>query len=166
MIAKRTLAIAVDDTSGTLHEKLSRLGAELLGEHLERAGRGEPIGAEPQDGSLATASPMLDKEEGRVDWSLPAARVRDLLRAVDPWPGAFTTLAGEPLKLWRPKLASGGGAPGEVLGADRDGLIVACGEGALAIAELQLPGRKRMAAQALLAGRPIPPGTRLGAVEK
>lgn len=162
MLLKRRRAIAADDTSGSLHDALAQLGAELLAEGLDRLARGEPPPPEPQDEALATAAPMLDKEEGRVDWAQPAPRVRDRIRAVDPWPGAFTLLDGEPLKLWRPRLSSGAGAPGEVLGADRDGLIVGCGEGAVAVAELQLPGRKRMAAQALLAGRPIPPGRTLG----
>src|SRR5262249_45010260 len=102
------------------------------------------------------------KDEGRVDWTKSAREVRDLVRGVDPWPGAFTLLDGEPLKLWRVRLVSGSGAPGVVLGADRDGLLVACGAGAVAVGELQLPGRKRLPASALLAGRPIAPGTKLG----
>ncbi len=161
MLLQRSIAVADDDTSGTLHDKLSRLGADVLLEGLARRAAGTLV-ATPQDDARATAAPMLDKEEGRVRWEEPAARVRDRVRAVDPWPGAFTILDGEPLKLWRARVASGGGEPGRVLGADRDGLIVACGAGAVAIGELQLPGRKRMAATALLAGRPIPVGTRLG----
>jgi methionyl-tRNA formyltransferase len=101
---------------------------------------------------------------GRVDFREPARAVRDRIRAVDPWPGAFTTLDGEILKLWRPRLADAPTAPaGTVLGLDGDALLVACGDGAVAIGEGQLPGRKRMAMRALVAGRPIPPGTRLGA---
>src|SRR5437763_6908028 len=119
---------------------------------------------------------MLEKGQGRVDWSRPARLVSCHTRGVDPWPGAFTTLDGEALKLWRPRLDPGGStgtrpagafvtAPGTVLGASPDGLLVACGPGgaeALAIGELQLPGRKRLPAAALLAGRPIPAGTVLG----
>ena len=107
-------------------------------------------------------APMLQKDTGRVDFSTGARAVRDLVRGCDPWPGGFTQLAGEPLKLFRPKIISGRGEPGVVMGADRDGLIVGCGADAIAFAELQLPGRKRMPAQALLAGKPIPVGTRLG----
>jgi methionyl-tRNA formyltransferase len=81
---------------------------------------------------------------------------------MDPWPGAFTTIGGERLRLFRPSRAGGGGRPGEVLAADSRGLLVACGEGALFVGELQLAGRRRMSADALLAGRPIPPGTLLG----
>jgi methionyl-tRNA formyltransferase len=107
-------------------------------------------------------APRLAKDDGRVDFGQPAERVRDLARGVDPWPGAFTSLGGERLLLFAPKLVSGGGPPGTVLGADRDGLLVACGTGAVGFGELQLAGRKRLPAQALLAGRAVPPGTMLG----
>src|SRR5579871_3770340 len=156
ILLQRSIAISDGATSGTLHDELSRLGAELLLEGLQTR---ESLVPRKQDDALATAAPPLDKEDGRVRWDEPAARVRDRVRAVDPWPGAFTLLDGEPLKLWRARVSSGGGEPGRVLGADRDGLHVACGEGAVAIGELQLPGRKRLPAAALLAGRPIPPGT-------
>jgi len=159
ILLQRSIAISDGATSGTLHDELSRLGAELLLEGLQTR---ESLVPRKQDDALATAAPPLDKEDGRVRWDEPAARVRDRVRAVDPWPGAFTLLDGEPLKLWRARVSSGGGEPGRVLGADRDGLHVACGEGAVAIGELQLPGRKRLPAAALLAGRPIPPGTTLG----
>jgi len=88
--------------------------------------------------------------------------VRDLVRGCDPWPTAYTSLGGEPLKLFRAKVVSGRGAPGVVIGADRDGLLVGCGDDAIAFAELQLPGKRRMASAALLAGRPMPVGTKLG----
>jgi len=82
---------------------------------------------------------------------------------MDPWPGAWTELDGEPLRLYAPKVIAGSGGPaGTVLGADRDGLWIACANGAVAVSELQLPGRKRMAARALLAGRPIASGTVFG----
>ena len=117
-----------------------------------------------QDDAQATMAPMLTKETGRVDFAAGARAVRDLARGCDPWPTACTLLDGEPLKLFRAKMVSGRGAPGVVLGADRDGLIVGCGDDAVAFGELQLPGKKRMPAQALLAGRPIPrPATQLGA---
>jgi methionyl-tRNA formyltransferase len=85
------------------------------------------------------------------------------VRGCDPWPGAFTALGGEPLKVFAARKVSGAGEAGVVLDVDRDGLVVGCGADAVALGELQLPGRKRMAAQALVAGRPIPRGTRLGA---
>jgi methionyl-tRNA formyltransferase len=161
MLARRAVAIADDDTSGTLHDKLAPVGAELLREGIARLARGALV-AEPQDDARATLAPMLDKEAGRVDFAEPARRVRDRIRGVDPWPGAWTLLDGEPLKLWRPSLAEGAGPPGTVLAAGAGGLVVACGDGAVATAEAQLPGRKRLPVAALVAGRPIAPGTRLG----
>jgi methionyl-tRNA formyltransferase len=162
MLLKRSVPITDEDTAGTLEAKLAPLGAELLVEALQRLEEGTLAG-EPQDPALATLAPRLTKDHGRVDFTRPAREVRDLVRGVDPWPGAFTLLRGERLALFAPRLVSGGGAPGTVLGADRDGLLVACGEGAVGLRELQLPGRKRLPAAAFLAGRPLPPGTVLGA---
>jgi methionyl-tRNA formyltransferase len=160
MLLRRAVAIGEDDTAGTMAARLAPVGAELMREALARLEAGGLVET-PQDGSLATLAPMLTKEDGRIDWSQPAAAVRDRVRGVDPWPGATALLDGEVVKMWRPRVVPGRGAPGEVLGADRDGLLVACGDGAVALAELQLPGRKRLPAPAFLAGRPVPAGTRL-----
>jgi methionyl-tRNA formyltransferase len=161
MLLRRTVPLDETETAGTLHARLAPLGAALLREGLPLLAAGALV-AEPQSESAATAAPMLDKETGRIDFSLGAAQVRDLVRGTDPWPGAFTLLDGAPLKVWGAKVVSGRGEPGLVVGADRDGLLVGCGDGVVAFAELQLPGRKRLGASALLAGRPIPRGTRLG----
>jgi methionyl-tRNA formyltransferase len=158
-----TRAVPIDETltAGELHDRLAPVGAELLVEGLRQIAAGT-IRPEKQDAALATLAPMLTKDTGRVDFAAGARAVRDLVRGCDPWPTGWTTLDGETLKLFRPRVVSGSGEPGVVLGADRDGLIVGCGSDAVAFAELQLPGRKRMAAQALLAGRAILPKTRLG----
>jgi methionyl-tRNA formyltransferase len=161
MLAKRTLAIDEWVTAGQLHTRLAPLGAELLVEGLARLKAGT-LAPEKQNDAEATMAPMLTKETGRVDFAAGARAVRDLVRGCDPWPTAYTILAGEPLKLFRPKIVSGRGTPGVVLGADRDGLLVGCGDDAIAFAELQLPGKKRLAAAALLAGRPMPVGMKLG----
>lgn len=161
MLLKRTLPIDEQVTAGELHARLAPLGAQVLAEGLARLKRGE-LHPEPQDDAQATMAPMLTKETGRVDFAQGARAVRDLVRGCDPWPTAYTTLGGETLKLFRPKVVSGAGEPGLVVGADRDGLLVGCGDGVVAFGELQLPGKKRMPAGALLAGRPIPRGTRLG----
>ncbi len=164
------LPIDPADTAGTLHKKLSRLGATLLAEGLTLRQKGTLPAPRPQEPDAATRAPMLDKEHGRADFTRSAVAVSCQLRGLCPWPGAFTTL-GVPgptgpeevvLKLFQPRVSSGTGRPGQVLGVDREGLHVACGSGAVAIAELQLPARKRMPATALLAGFPIPPGTLLG----
>jgi methionyl-tRNA formyltransferase len=161
MLATRRVPIDERVTAGELSKTLSALGAKIVAEELPRflASELPPV---DQDHAAATMAPMLDKETGRVDFSRGARAVRDLVRGCDPWPVGFTTLGGEPLKLFGAKIVSGRGAPGVVLGADRDGLLVGCGDDTVAFGELQLPGRKRMAAQALLAGRPIPAGTQLG----
>ena len=160
MLLAGTIPIVEDDTAGTVAARLAPLGAELMLRALDRleAGTLEPT---PQDDALATMAPMLKKEDGRIDWTQTAARVRDRVRGVDPWPGATSTLDGEVLKVWRPKVVPGSGAPGEVLGVDRDGLVVATGQGAVALGELQLPGRRRVPASAFVAGRKVPSGTRL-----
>jgi methionyl-tRNA formyltransferase len=162
MLLKRTLPIDDWVTAGQLHQRLAPLGAEVLTDGLARLKAGTLV-PEKQDDAQATMAPMLTKETGRVDFAAGARAVRDLVRGCDPWPTAYTTVDGEVLKLFRPKLVSGRGTPGVVLGADRDGLIVACGDDAVAFAELQLPGKKRMPAQALLAGRAIATGVKLGA---
>jgi methionyl-tRNA formyltransferase len=159
--AMRRLAIAEDDTAGSLSDKLARLGAEALAELLPRILDGT-ASTTAQDNDHASHAPLLTKEHGLLDFTKPAREVRDWIRAMDPWPTAHTLLAGEALRLFGAKLVSGNGAAGTVMGLDRDGLLVACGQGAVGIAELQLPGRKRMPARALLAGRPIPTGTKLG----
>lgn len=161
MLGTRTLAIDEWVTAGQLHTRLAPLGAELLVDGIARLKAGTLVRQE-QDDAQATMAPMLTKETGRVDFSAGARAVRDLVRGCDPWPTAYTLYGGEPLKLFRAKIVSGRGTPGVVLGADRDGLIVGCGDDAVAFAELQLPGKKRMAATALLAGRPMPAGTKLG----
>lgn len=161
MLGKRTLAIDEWVTAGQLHTRLAPLGAELLVEGLAKLKAGT-LERHEQNDAEATMAPMLTKETGRVDFAAGARAVRDLVRGCDPWPTAYTLLGGEPLKLFRAKIVSGRGTPGVVLGADRDGLIVGCGDDAVAFAELQLPGKKRMSATALLAGRPMPAGTKLG----
>jgi methionyl-tRNA formyltransferase len=164
MLLKRALPIPDSMTAGQLHAALAPVGAELLVEGLRRLQAGTLV-PEKQDPAQATMAPMLTKETGRVDFAAGARAVRDLTRGCDPWPTAHTTVGGvdgEPLKLFRAKLVSGRGAPGVVLGADRDGLLVGCGADAVAFAELQLPGKKRLPAQSLLAGRPIPVGSKLG----
>jgi methionyl-tRNA formyltransferase len=164
MLLKRTIPIDDAVTAGELAERLAPVGAALLREGLPRYVAGE-LRPEPQDNAQATMAPMLDKNTGRIDaarFAEGARAIRDLVRGCDPWPTAYTTLDGQPLKLFQPKVVSGRGEPGVVLGADRDGLLVGCGDDAVAFGALQLPGKKRMAAQALLAGRPIPPGTPLG----
>ena len=160
MLLRRAEPVSDEDTAGTLAARLAPIGAELMVEALAALAEGK-LAPVPQDDALATMAPILKKEDGLVDWSQPARAVRDRVRGVDPWPGAYTLLGGQPLKLWGARLADGVGSPGDVLGVSAAGLAVACGEGAITIAEVQAPGRKRMAATAYHAGRSLA-GIRLG----
>jgi methionyl-tRNA formyltransferase len=156
--ATRRIAIADDDTAGTLSAKLADLGAGLLAETLPAIADGQ-VRLVPQDDAAATLAPPLTKADGHLRFDRPAGVVSAQARGVDPWPGASTLLDGEPLKLFKPHAVDGSGRPGEVLGMRGEGLVVACGEGAIAFDELQLPGRKRLPAGSVLLGRPIATGT-------
>ena len=117
-----------------------------------------------QDHSLATFAPKLSRETARIDWSLPAGRVADHIRGLDERPGAWTLLEEEPVKLFLPRIetdASHTARPGTLLKADSSqGLVVATGEGAVVIGEIQPPGRRRMRVEEWIRGRPLPPGQR------
>ena len=157
----RTLPIDDDDTTGTLSQKLSRLGAELLVATLP-AIAGGAVELRRQDDAAATLAPPLTKGDGVLRWEQPARLVSAQARGVDPWPGATTSLNGEPLKLFGPRVMAGNApGPGIVVDVREQGLIVGCGDGAsVAFSELQFPGKRRMAAG--LARDRIPRGTRLG----
>lgn len=137
------------------------MGAELLSNTLSKAAK---VGVEPvpQDNNEATYARMLTKEDGLLDWNMPARDVAGRIRGTDPWPGAFTYFRGEKLRLFSPRVVAGTGIPGEVLRQDFDSLVVACGEDAVALKELQFPSKKRMDACCLLCGCAIQSGCVLG----
>ncbi|MEZ4336785.1 MAG: methionyl-tRNA formyltransferase [Sandaracinaceae bacterium] len=161
VIACARTPIDPDETAGVLGPRLAQLGADLLAKELGRwvDGAIEPV---PQDHDAATLAPLLSKEDGRIDWSASARAVHDRVRGLSPWPGAFTSLGDVRLMIHRTTVADGAGAPGEVLDASGDAIVVACGEGAVAIRELQLAGKKRLEARAFLVGHPIAEGARMG----
>ena len=158
--ASREEPICDDDTAGMLAERLAALGSALLVETLPRIADGS-VTLRAQDEAGATLAPLMKKEDGYLDLGAPALVVSAHARGVDPWPGAIVFLVDEPMKVFGVRVIAGQGAPGEVQGLVPQGLAVACGEAAVAFAELQMPGRKRLPAAALLAGHPIPVGTRL-----
>ena len=142
--------IGPQETGGRLSERLSQQGAELV---LETLGQLEAGGLEPraQNDEQASLAPRLKKADGEIDWSLPATRIFDRLRAFTPWPGVFSQLRGQPVKiLWGepvPPAADSTGRVGELVGLVEERLVVRCGEGtALAIERLQRPGRKPVTA--------------------
>jgi methionyl-tRNA formyltransferase len=149
-----------DDTAGTLGERLASLGSKLLVATLPCIADGT-VALQAQDEAGATLAPLMKKEDGYLDLGAPASAVSAQARGVDPWPGATVFLEGEPMKVFGARVIEGQGTPGEVQGLVPQGLAVACGGGAVTFAELQMPGRKRMPAAAVLAGHPIPVGTRL-----
>ncbi|OZA29616.1 MAG: methionyl-tRNA formyltransferase [Hydrogenophilales bacterium 17-64-11] len=168
MLTKTPVPILETDTAASLHDTLAAAGAGAIVEALANYPALLP---QPQDDAQATYAAKLSKEEARLDWRQPADMLARAIRAYNPAPGAWTLLGGEPLKIWSAQAGTGplrvetgenAYAPGEVLRADADQLVVACGSGTLALQVVQPAGSKRMGAAAFLAGRPLPPGIRLG----
>ena len=151
--------IADDDTAGDLHDRLAVLGADALVHALAllEAGRITPV---KQDDSQHTYAPMLSRDDCRLDFCQSAKQVRDRIRGLAPFPGAYLTLSGRQIKVFDAQIVSGRGEPGSVLYADREhGLVLACADGALRLVTLQPQGKRRMSAKEYLAGHPVPPGT-------
>lgn len=158
--AQAEVAIAPEDDGETLTAKVAAAGAALLTKHLDALVAGA-LPRLPQPAEGITYAEQLTKDEGRIDFAKSARRVVDHARAMHPWPGSFTTLGDEVLKLFAPSMAQGRGAPGEVIAAG-DGIVIACGEGAVRFADAQLPNKRRMPVAELVRGRPIAAGTLLG----
>jgi len=159
MLSKTMVPIRDDDTAASLHDVLAAAGASAIVAALANYATLVPAA---QDDAQATYAAKLSKDEAQLDWNQPADALARAVRAYNPAPGAWTLLEGAPLKVWMAATATGAGDPGTVLRADAEGLVVACGSGALALREIQPAGSKRMSAAAFLAGRPVPPGSRLG----
>lgn len=148
------------ETAGELFDRLAQSGAELLTQTLVKL---DEITPRPQDDAQSCYAHMLDKQMAVIDWSKSAHEIDCLIRGLNPWPIALTTLSGERLKVFAAEKANGRGEPGTVLEADpKKGLTVACGEGALRLTEIQLVGGKRMKATDFLRGHVIEVGTKLG----
>ena len=171
IVAQRRTAIQPADDSATLHARLARLGAELLLATIPdyTAGKIQP---QPQPAEGVSHAPKIKKEDGRIDWSLPAQTIVNRLRAFTPWPGAFTFWDGKLLKIWKIRFAEVIGReetppagfvlkPGTILSADKSGILVTCGKDVVFVAELQLEGGRRMSAAEFLAGHPLKIGDRL-----
>ena len=162
ILSKAATPIGPTDNAQTLHDRLAKLGAELLLKTIPHHVAGE-IAAKPQDDTLATHAAKITRDMGRIDWSQPATQLWNRARAFTPWPGVFTRLDGKLLKLLEVEPADADcPAPGVVGQADADGIVVGCGNGALRITQLQKEGAKRLAAAEFLAGTPLPAGTQLG----
>jgi methionyl-tRNA formyltransferase len=151
---RRTPILPADDAQ-TLHDRLAQLGAELLVETIPDFVAGN-ISPQPQPAAGFTYAAKIKKEEGQIEWGRPAVEIWNRLRAFTPWPGAFTFLPAEPrphlLKIWKAEVVEKSGAPGVILSADKTGIVVGCGRGALRILELQREGGRRMNTAEFLAG--------------
>jgi methionyl-tRNA formyltransferase len=158
ILLQETVPIAAEETAGILHDKLAALGARLIVRAL--AERPAP---RRQDDARATYAARIAKGESEIDWRRPAVELERQVRAFNPSPGASTELGAAVLKIWHARVESEtSGAPGTVLAVPADGIVVACGEGALRISELQRAGGKRLSAGAFVAGFNLKPGMRLG----
>ena len=161
MLVKLSLPIGPDETAGQLHDRLALLGRKAMEETLRQLCDGT-LTSEPQDDALSSYAPMMKKEDGLIDWQRSAAEIHNHVRGLDPWPGAYTYLDGEVLKIAATAVdEEHSGLPGTILAADKTGVRIACGQASLVVGELQLPGKKRLAAMNFLSGRPLFPGTRL-----
>mgnify|MGYP003558273293 FL=1 len=164
MLAAAETTIGADDNAATLHDRLAALGGRLLVDTLAQLARGAVV-PQTQDNALATYAAKLKKEEARLDWNADAALLARRIRAFNPWPVAYTTLAGQTLRLWQAYAENASPVaqpPGTVLAADADGVRVQCATGVLRITRLQLEGGKVLDAHAFLNGRPLPAGALLG----
>ena len=166
ILLQRAIALAADETQGSLKEKLAALGAHALIEALALLGRGE-LPETPQQENLATYTAPVKKHAALIDWSGAAALIERMVRAYNPWPVARTALGGEDLLIWKAMIAAV--PPATSLPAEPGTLVqlqpapvVRCGDGWLALLEVQAPGRRRMPAADFLRGRRVAVGSRLG----
>ncbi|MDX1662842.1 MAG: methionyl-tRNA formyltransferase [Candidatus Promineifilaceae bacterium] len=161
---RRALSLRPDETAATLHDRLAELGGQMIRDHLPAilSGALTPV---PQDDTQATYAPMISKEDGRLNWSDGAVQLERQIRAMTPWPSAFTAWNGQRLKIWEARphaerhLPSG--EPGQVTG-DADAVVVCTGEGALELLQVQPAGKQTMAAADFIRGRPDFIGSVLG----
>jgi len=158
VLAQKRIPIGPDDDAGALHDKLAVLGAEAIVAALDdiEAGRARAV-PQPEDG--VTYAAKIDKRDTRLDWSRPASGLERAVRAFRPAPGAFALLDGEPVKIWRASVVDASGTPGTVLEMQNE-LVIACGERALAVSELQRAGGRRLSAAEFVRGYRLAAGAR------
>jgi methionyl-tRNA formyltransferase len=149
VLLREATAISADDTTATLHDRLSSMGAALIGTALDQLPSLSPT---PQPDTGVTYAAKIDKLEARIDWTRPAIEVDRQIRGLSPFPGAWCMIGGERVKLLRSSLATGTGTPGQVL----HGLTIACGTGAITITLAQREGKKPMAPDDFLRGFALP----------
>ncbi len=142
--------IRVDESGGSLHDRLAQIAPDALLESLGLLVKGSAPRI-PQDNTLVTYAPKLKREDGKIDWSEPAEAIERKIRAFNPWPGAFMAIDGRNLKIFSASIVDLSGKPGEILGSEKE-FIIAAGERALSLDEVQLEGKRRMSATEFLRG--------------
>ena len=165
ILTQATTPIHAADTSESLHDRLAALGADLLLRTIPDYTAGK-IAPHPQPADGVSYAPKIKKQDGLIDWRQSARAIWNRVRGLIPWPGAFTHLPGQPqphlLKIWQAEPVELAGRPGEILRADKTGVVVSCGRDALRITVMQREGGRRLNAQEFLAGHPLSAGQRLG----
>lgn len=156
VLLRGAFPIAATDTTATLHDRLAELGARLVVEALGKL----PLPAEAQPAEGVTYAHKIEKAEALIDWTRSAAELDRHIRAFNPFPGAQALFRGQTVKLWQASPVTGRGEFGTILAVDRNSVVIACGEGALAVTELQKAGGKRLPVQQFLAGHPLAVGDR------
>ncbi|HEX6948727.1 MAG TPA: methionyl-tRNA formyltransferase [Nitrospira sp.] len=162
MLLQASMAISPDDTAGSLSARLAEIGGRLLVDTLARLKAGT-LTPRPQDHSQATLAPLLKKEDGAINWAMPALSIANRIRGLTPWPGAFTFLNTDRWTICRAAVISEATAlpPGQIMALRKDAIHVATGQGVLAIHELQPANSRRMPAAQYLAGHPLQVGMQL-----
>ena len=157
MLAKASTPVA-EKTAGELHDELSAMGASLLVETLSKL---DEIVPEKQDEALVTYAPLISKEDGHMDFSYDPAYLGRMIRAFDPWPGTYAYMGEKRIKIWKAEPAEGdaGADAGTVVKIDEEGIYISAGGGLLKVTEIQMPGKKRVAAAEYLKGNSIEIGT-------
>lgn len=164
IISKVVVPITKEETGGTYHDKLAEAGAKLCVQTMKEIEEKTAVRT-PQDDSLSCYAKKLDKELGSIDFAKSAEEIERLIRGLNPWPSAYTTLHGKTLKIWAAKVEDKEyeGMIGSIVAKDKKSLVVKTGKGALVITELQLAGKKRMTTESFLLGYSVEEGEILGA---
>lgn len=176
MLTKTVVPLSAEETAGSLFEKLSEAGAQLLVETLKGLENGTVIPEKQPEESTTEYARMIKKEDGNIDWTQNAEKIERLIRGMNPWPSAYTKLNGKTVKIWKARVVAliGGDLfsalpgqdpvrhAGEIWAADESGIHVRTGNGILVVEELQMEGKKRMTVQDFLRGHKIDPGSRFG----
>ena len=160
MIAKTVVPLAADETGGSLFDKLSQVGAQLLLDTIPALEEGTVVCEKQPEESPTPYAAMLNKKMGLIDWSQDASVIECLVRGLNPWPSAYTYLKGKTLKIWQAKVVEKQHEeePGTIIEVDKKHLVVACKTNALLIERLQLEGKKQMETEAFLRGYAIETG--------